>query len=172
MSDFHLPTFKTKRLTLRHMREDDFAFMRELDSDPLVTKYLGHGNVRTEEETTKNLNKIFADYEVFEIGLYLVEDALTGEKLGRAGLIPWNIEDEHYWEVGYTFKPSAWEKGYATEAATFLAQWGQENLVEDFLVSFIHPENLNSINVVSKIGMTYWKDIEIKGVTVSVYRTL
>lgn len=172
MTDFHLPTFNTKRLTLRHFREDDFAFMRELDSDPEVVKYLGHGKIRTEEETTRNLSKIFADYEVFGIGLYIVEDSMTGEKIGRAGLIPWNIEDELYWEVGYTFKQSAWGKGYATEAATFLVAWGQENLFEDFLVSLIHPENLDSINVASKIGMNYWKEITIKDRPVSVYRTL
>jgi RimJ/RimL family protein N-acetyltransferase len=172
MTDFHLPTFRTKRLTLRHFREDDFAFMRELDSNPEVVKYLGHGKVRTEEETTRNMNKIFADYEVFGIGLYVVEDLITGEKLGRSGLIPWNIEDELYWEVGYTFKPSAWGKGYATEAATYLASWGQESLSEDFLVSLIHPQNLDSINVACKIGMNYWKEITIKDNPVSVYRTL
>jgi RimJ/RimL family protein N-acetyltransferase len=172
MTDFHLPTFKTNRLTLRHFREDDYLFMRELDTDPLVIKYLGHGKVRSEEETLKNLHKIFADYEVFDISLYVVEDSTTGEKLGRAGLIPWNIEGEHYWEVGYTFKPSAWGKGFATEAAMFLTAWGEENLETEYLVSLINPQNLNSIHVASKVGMNYWKDILITDITTSVYRTL
>ncbi|MBA2403508.1 MAG: GNAT family N-acetyltransferase [Bdellovibrionales bacterium] len=172
MSDFHLPTFETSRLKLRHFTEDDFSFMRELDTDPSVVKYLGHGQVRSEEETKKNLNKLFADYEVFDIGLYLVEDKVSGEKLGRAGLIPWNVEGELYWEVGYTFKPSAWGKGYATEAATYLALWGQENLNTDYLVSFIHPENLNSIHVASKVGLNYWKNMTVNGHDICVYRTL
>ena len=172
LADFHLPIFKTKRLTLRHFTEEDFSFLRELDRNPEVVKYLGHGKIRTEEETRKNLQKAFADYEVFELGLYLVEDSLTKEKLGRAGLIPWTINGEFFREVGYTFKPSAWGKGYATEAATFLKDWGIENLPEDYLVSLIHPENLNSIHVASKIGMNHWKDIEFNGVPISVYRTL
>ncbi len=79
MSDFHLPTFETSRLKLRHFTEDDFSFMRELDTDPSVVKYLGHGQVRSEEETKNNLNKLFADYEVFDISLYIVEDKVSGE---------------------------------------------------------------------------------------------
>lgn len=172
MTDIHLPTLKTKRLTLRHFTEDDFDFMRELDTNPEVVKYLGHGNVRTEEETRKNLYKIFADYEVFEMGLYLVEDSITKEKIGRAGLIPWTIDGEFFWEVGYSFKPSAWGKGFATEAANFLISWGQENLNTDFLISLIHPDNLDSIHVASKAGMNYWKEIELEDLSLSVYRTL
>ncbi len=172
MSDFHLPTFKTKRLTLRHYTEDDFSLQRELDSDPDVMKYVGLGKVRSEDESRKIMNRIFADYEVFDIGLYIVEDSLTKEKLGRAGLIPWSIEGEFYWEVGYTFKKSAWGKGHATEAATYLMNWGLENLNTDYLICLIHPENLDSIHVASKIGMNFWKEITFDGMERSVYRTL
>lgn len=154
------------------MTDDDFSFMRELDSDPQVTKFLGDGKTKTEEESRARMNRIFASYEMFDIGLYIVEDSVTKEKLGRAGFIPWTIEGEFYWEIGYSFKPSAWGKGYATEAHAYFINWGLENLNTDYLVSFIHPENLDSIHVASKNGMNFFKEIQIGEITASVYRTL
>lgn len=172
MTDIHLPQFRTQRLSLRHLTDDDFSFMRELDTDPEVVKYLGHGKIRSEEETQGMFNRIYSSYEMFEVGAFIVEDAVTHEKLGRAGFIPWTLEGEFYWEIGYTFKPSAWGKGYATEVAQFLLNWGLENLNTEYLVCFIHPENINSLHVASKIGMNHWKEMMIGETSVFVYRSL
>jgi RimJ/RimL family protein N-acetyltransferase len=171
MTDIHLPTFKTKRLTLRHLTDDDFSFMRELDTDPQVVKYMKHGNLRTEEETTRHMQKIFANYETFEMGMMIVEDSMTSEKLGRAGLFPKNTDFGLVWEIGFAFKPAAWGKGYATEVSTYLMNWGIENLASDFIVMVIQQANLNSIHVASKIGMNHWRDEDIDGIEYSVYRT-
>ena len=172
MTDIHLPTFKTKRLTLRHLTEADFSFMRELDTDPEVVKYMKHGKPRSEEETTKHMHKIFANYETFEMGMMIVEDSVTGEKLGRAGLSPKSTDEGLIWEIGFAFKPAAWGKGFATEVSTYLMNWGLENLATDFIVMVIQQANLNSIHVASKIGMNHWKDDVIDGFDYSIYRNL
>ena len=172
MTDIHLPTFKTKRLTLRHITDDDFAFLRELDSDPEVMKRMGERRPRTEEETLKRMQKYYAQYEMFEIGLMIVEDSVTQEKLGRAGLFPKQTDEGLVWEVGYVIKPAAQGKGYATEVATYLVEWGLENLNTDFIASVIQSDNLDSIHVASKIGMNHWKDETIDGIEYTIYRTL
>jgi ribosomal-protein-alanine N-acetyltransferase len=172
MTDIHLPTFKTKRLTLRHLTDDDFSFMREMDTNLEVIKYINHGDPKTEEETTRTMQKIFANYETFEMGMMIVEDSLSGEKLGRAGLFPKNTEFGLVWEIGFAFMPSAWGKGYATEVSTYLMNWGIENLVTDFIVMVIQQANLNSIHVAEKIGMNHWRDEQIDGVDYFIYRTL
>lgn len=138
--------------------------MRILDTDPDVVRYLGHGKVRTEEETKRNLNKILNDYEKHGLSVYIAEDKNTKEFLGRTGLIPWTLENQFHWEVGYSFKPTAWGKGYATEAAQFLVDDGFKNLKTDHLISLIHPENKGSINVAKKAGMSFWKNISIEGI--------
>jgi RimJ/RimL family protein N-acetyltransferase len=166
------PIFETERLILRPFIEQDYQLMRSLDVDPLVVKYLGHGQVRTENETLSNLQKLLRDYQKYGLGLYAVEDKNTGEFLGRSGLIPWIIEDSLMWEIGYSFKQSAWGKGYATECAKFLSEWGFKNLQAQFLISLIHPNNQNSIHVAEKIGMTYWKDILIGSKLVSAFRLM
>ena len=163
----NLPTFETERLKIRPMTTDDFYLMRLLDTDAQVVKYLGHGKVRTEEETKHNLNKILNDYEKYGLGVYIAEDRNTKEFLGRTGLIPWNLEGQFYWEVGYSFKPSAWGRGYATEAAKFLVDYGFKKLKTSHLVSLINPENKGSIHVAKKAGMTYWKDILLESIYAS-----
>lgn len=165
-----LPTFLTERTRLRPMEEGDFLSMRELDSNPEVVRYLGHGRIRKEEETRSNLLKILNDYEQYGLGLYIVEDLTAGDFLGRAGLIPWMIGNELVWEVGYSFKPSAWGKGYATEVAKFLATFGVEQLKQEFLVSLIHPENAPSIHVATKVGMKFWKAHKMGDIGLLMYR--
>lgn len=170
--DNELPIFKTKRLTLRPLVDDDFAFLRELDTDPEVMKYVNQGKLKSEAETLQNMQRNYARYEMFGIGLYIVENSLTKEKLGRAGIFAKQEENELIWEIGFSFKKSAWGKGYATEAAEFLRDWGLENLNTDYLVCFIQEDNLDSIHVASKIGMNHWKDIDIDGIPHVIYRTL
>lgn len=164
------PIFETERLILRPFIEQDYQLMRELDTDPLVVKYLGHGEVRSENETLSNLQKMQRDYQKYGLGLYAVEDKVSGEFLGRSGLIPWEIESSLMWEIGYTFKVSAWGKGYATESAKFLLEWGFQNLDIPFLISLINSQNIASIHVAEKIGMTYWKDILIAQKSIPAYQ--
>lgn len=161
------PIFETERLKLRPMTKDDYHLMRLLDTNTQVVRYLGHGHVRNEDETKRNLNKILNDYDKYGLSVYIAEDKNTKEFLGRTGLIPWILEDEFHWEVGYSFKPTAWGKGYATEAAKFLVEYGFKNLKADYLISLIHPDNKGSINVAKKAGMTYWKDISISSIYAS-----
>lgn len=170
--DHELPILRTKRLILRPLVDEDFAFLRELDSDPEVIKYVGDGNIRSEEVTLRTLQRNYARYEMFGIGLYLVENAITKEKLGRAGLFAKQVDNELIWEIGYGFKQSAWGKGYATEAAECLRDWGLENLDTEFLVCYIREDNLDSIHVASKLGMNPWKEEEIDGFNHVIYRTL
>lgn len=165
-----IPIFKTERLILRPLADQDYQLLRELDTDPLVVKYLGHGRVRSEQETLSNLQKIIRDYQKYGLGLYAVEDAVSGEFLGRSGLIPWQLENTLMWEIGFTFKPAAWGKGFASESAKFLLEWGFQNLEVSFLISLIHPENQKSIQVAEKIGMSYWKDILIGKDSLAAYR--
>lgn len=160
MTDIHLPTFKTKRLTLRHLTEDDFAFMRELDPHT------------SEAETLKTMQRIFANYEVFEMGMMIVEDSLSHELLGKAGLIPRNSDDGLVWEIVFAFKASAQGKGFATEVATYLMNWGIENLETDYLVMFIPSDNLDAVHVANKVGLNHWRDESIDNIDYSIYRTL
>lgn len=165
-----LPTLKTERLTLRPFTPNDLELMRALDTDADVVRFLGHGQVRPETETLKNFEKIFGDYERYGMGLYAAELSSTGEFVGRTGLIPWVLDNEDVWEVGYSLKKDHWNQGLATEAAQFWSRWGQQHLPINYLVSLIHPENISSKHVATKVGMKLWKRSQLGQYQLDVFR--
>lgn len=170
MSSKQLPIIATERVILRPMNQADFRSMRELDTDPDVVRFLGNGRIRTESETSENLAKIMGDYERFGLGLYAATDCTSGRFLGRAGLIPWQLEEGLSWEIGYSFKKSEWNRGLATEVARTLKEWGFLNLRPSHLISLIHPGNEISIRVAKKVGMSFWKVIRLGDLELSAYK--
>jgi RimJ/RimL family protein N-acetyltransferase len=160
----------TERLILRPFLAHEVTLMQELDLDEDVVRFLGHGKVKTLDESAKNLEKIQNDYKLYGLGLFAVIETATGSFVGRSGLIPWVMDDTLIWEIGYSFKKSAWGKGFATEAASHLSTWAKTNLNISFVVSFIHPMNISSIHVASKIGMYRWKEITVNGLNLVAYR--
>jgi ribosomal-protein-alanine N-acetyltransferase len=50
--------------------------------------------------------------------------------------------------------PKYWGKGYATELAVGMKRYGLANNVSDKFISIIHKENVASMNVARKNGMT------------------
>ncbi|MBT4792135.1 MAG: GNAT family N-acetyltransferase [Halobacteriovoraceae bacterium] len=167
---FNLPIFETDRLRLRPFNESDLNNLRTLETDFEVVKYLGNGQIRESEETLNYLKKHFKDYQKYGLGLYAVEDKITGAFIGRSGLIPWHFNGRLEWEIGYTLMKSSWGKGMATELATFLKNWAKANMSLNYVVSLINAENIKSINVSKKIGMDFWKEVEINGHKCNAYR--
>lgn len=56
-------------------------------------------------------------------------------------------------ELGYTFHPSAWGRGYATEAVTaFVRKFWELRPTVDRITAKTDGENLNSIKVLKKCG--------------------
>jgi len=51
-----------------------------------------------------------------------------------------------------------WRKGYATEAAQACVNYGFTSLKLEEIVGRVMPENLASIAVLKKVGMTFWKE--------------
>ncbi len=58
-------------------------------------------------------------------------------------------------EVGYTLAPDARGKGLATEAVDALITWVVEKLGASRVSAMMHPDNLASIRVAERAGLTY-----------------
>jgi len=158
-------TLETKRLILRPLTKADVDLGFELLTDPAVTKYAGRTHTR--EEVVEQMPTAVRRCAGGAIGIWCVSDRSTGEKLGTAILLPLPIdEDDTDWdlvqgdalpdaeiEVGYMFKPSAWGKGYATEACTRLLRFAFEETELEEVVAVTAPENEPSQNVLRKSGM-------------------
>lgn len=146
---------ETKRLIIKVPEPTDFENLFALQTDPYVMKYIGRG-VRTRQEVTEGLEKAIAHQQKHGFSLGCVFEKHSGEFVGRAGLIYLGYDDEQdEIEVGYALVKIAWHKGYATELAKALIQWGFNHLTVNRLVAVINPQNEQSRRVLLKINMHY-----------------
>jgi RimJ/RimL family protein N-acetyltransferase len=149
---------ETKRLLLRRLVLDDLDALFEFYSDPDVIKYIPDAP-RTYEETREELEWFLNGHPKFpELGLWATIYKETGQFIGRCGLLPWTIDEQHEVEVAFALSKEHWGQGLATEAAGALVQYGFEHLQLSRLICLIDHDNKGSINVATKIGMTFEKE--------------
>ena len=105
--------------------------------------------------------------------MFVVERRDDGRVLGRAGFLRW---DPQTWEVGgsetelgWGLAREHWGRGYATEAALALRDWGIAERGLTRLISLIRPENKRSIRVAEKIGERFERDVVVRDLPAMLY---
>ena len=146
---------ETKNLIITTPQLEDFDNLYALQTDADVMKYIGQG-VRTQLEVESGLKKAIAHQEKHGFSLGCVVEKESGVFVGRAGLIYLAYDDSQPdIEVGYALTKAAWSKGYGTELAKALINWGFEHLPIAKLVGVINPANERSRKVLEKVQMNY-----------------
>lgn len=152
-----LDELRTERLVLRRWREDDFAPMVTVNSDPEVTEFL---NRRMDAlATAQFLDRTKSHWAEHGFGHWAVEPAagpLAGEVIGFVGVAypKYLPEVAAFPELGWRLSRASWRHGYATEAALAARDDAFGRLGLEALISIIHPENERSKRVAEKLGMT------------------
>ena len=152
-SDFGV--LETERLTLRRLDPDgDAAFMLLILNEPSFIRFVADRGVRTAEGARDYiLNGAFASYARNGFGLYRVSLKATGEAVGICGLIRREGLDDP--DIGYSFLPPYWGKGYATEAAEAVLGEARDRLGLRRVVAIVSQDNERSIKVLERAGMRY-----------------
>ena len=149
---------ETKRLILRRLENEDLDDLFALYSDPDVRRYFPEGTL-TLEETREELEWFLNGHPDFpELGLWATLHKESGRMIGRCGLLPWTIDGRDEVEVAYLLGKAYWGQGLGTEAAQGVLDYAVEKLGLSRLICLIDRENLASINVAQKIGMTFEKE--------------
>lgn len=152
---------ETSRLLLRIFTIQDAPLIYELNRDPAVTRYtydpvkdLAHAQLILE-------NTILPQYVLYNYGRWAVHIKASLEFIGWCGLKfrPERMETD----LGYRFKASSWDKGYATEAAFASIKYGFETLNIQRIVGRAEPGNIASIKVLEKCGMAFTCEEVIDG---------
>lgn len=147
---------ETDRLILREMDVEDAADLYEMDADPEVYKYTGDIVPESVAHTTERISK-YPDYKKYGYGRWTTVLKETGEIIGWCGLK--YLDDINETDLGYRWKPKHWGNGYATEASLACLEFGFKELELEQVVAQAYKENVASIKVMEKIGMTYWKQL-------------
>jgi [ribosomal protein S5]-alanine N-acetyltransferase len=140
------------RLRLRQFRPADADDLFRLDSDPRVMRYIGDGNVGTRRTVDGVLDRAARYYLNYPgLGVWPAEEHAGGRFVGWFCLkyIPKTVEVE----VGYRLLPEAWGRGFATEGAKALVEYGFNELGLYRIVGVTHPDNAASQRVLQKAGL-------------------
>ncbi|MEH7387957.1 GNAT family N-acetyltransferase [Bacillus sp. JJ1521] len=161
------PVICTERLILRKMTKDDTRNLMDIFSDPVAMRY--YPSTKKESDTNEWIKWTLKNYDEYGVGLWIVEDKVTGEFLGQCGIVPQEVDGVMEMEIGYLFVRRVWGKGYATEAALACKNYGFERLKLNRMVSLPDVNNIPSVKVAERIGMQEIKTINKWGKEVYVY---
>ena len=144
---------RTERLLLRDFEPDDWPALHDVESRVEVARYQSF-EPRTPEESRAYVaaardEAIQDTRDTYDLAVVLIaEDQL----IGRCGLGLTNsdLAEGMLW---YTIHPSYWGRGYATEAARRLLDFGFRELRLHRIWADCDPANAASIRVLEKLGM-------------------
>ncbi len=151
---------ETERLKLRQFTFEDSKFIIELLNSEGWIKYIGDRNVKSEDDA-KNylLNGALKSYELNGYGLWLVETKEDKIPIGMCGII--NRTDLENTDIGFALLPEFTGKGFAFEIANATMIYAKEQLKLDPILGITVSYNINSINLLTKIGMRFIKTINL-----------
>jgi RimJ/RimL family protein N-acetyltransferase len=155
---------ETDRLILREILPIDLEAMFELDSNPLVRKYIDNDPIKTKEQASEAIEYIRQQYVERGVGRWAAIEKETGDFIGWSGL-KLNIGEheeldgkQYFYDVGYRFIPRYWGKGYATESAKVALDYGFKVLNIETIAGIALIENIGSNKVLQKIGLKHIYD--------------
>ena len=161
---------ETTRLRLRLFTHNDLQVMHQLNTDPDVIRY-ADDPARDIDETIQRLEEgPLSDYKKYGYGRFAVELKETGEVIGFCGIK--YLPEIDLPEVGYRYLKEYWGRGIGTEAAEACVVFAREDLNIKKLIALIVPENIASIRVAEKLGMSKGPLIHIYGVDALQYEMM
>lgn len=143
---------ETPRLRLRLFTHDDLQIMFKLNTDPDVTKYADTPAKDMEEVRQRLEQGPLSDYKKYGYGRFAVELKETGNVIGFCGIK--YLPEIDLPEVGFRYLKEYWGRGIGTEAANVCVDFARDDLKIEKLIALIIPENIASIRVAEKLGMT------------------
>jgi ribosomal-protein-alanine N-acetyltransferase len=143
-------TLHTERLDLRPLAPSDADGLFALRSDPVVQRY-GSGIWTDPQQAHARIadnQRDMAAGQVVELAILRREDAAM---LGTCTLFHHDAACRRA-EIGYALIVPAWGRGYASEAATALLDWGFAHMGLNRVEADIDPRNTGSARVLERLG--------------------
>ena len=159
----------TERLVFRHTSMDDRSWWMEYINSADAIRFMPF-TVGSEQDCAFFIQRSLDRYATDGSGLNAIIEQATGRPIGMIGLLVQVVDDMDELEVGYHLLPSAWGKGYASEAAIACKEFAKEHHCAASVISLIDHENVASQAVAKRNGMTYEKDTVHRGVPAMVWR--
>ena len=146
---------ESERLNLIEVTWNDVDDIHKLHSYEEVDEFNTLGLPKDIDETREVIRPMMEDRDVDIRKLYFwkIITKQDNEFVGIAGM-NLSVNKFKLGEIYYKFMPGHWGKGYATESAKTLIQFGFRHLKLHRIEAGVATENIKSIRVLEKIGMT------------------
>jgi len=153
----------TGRLKLTHFKSEYAEEFTQALSDPRIFRYLPES-----VPTVVDIQNLIRNFKARD--LQNSKEGFTGTNLaifhresrkimGWCGLQPFEpVPDKK--EIFFGLSPAWWNRGYMTEAAAAVLDYGFNALHLDEIVAGVKPENKASIAVLEKIGLLFRQTLE------------
>ncbi|HTP43770.1 MAG TPA: GNAT family N-acetyltransferase [Candidatus Acidoferrum sp.] len=153
---------ETKRLVLRRMSVADAEFILALVNEPAFIRNIGDKGVRSLDDARAYiLNGPMSSYAKHGYGLYRVDLKENGDPIGICGLLKRDALDDV--DIGFALLEKFRGRGFATESAAAVMEYGRRALRLERIVAITSPDNDASIRVLGKIGLRFDKMIRMPG---------
>lgn len=146
---------ETDRLVLRRFTFDDADLLVDLDSDPLVRRFVEDGDSVNREQALRTIGLWIAEYENSDLfGFWAAIEKSSGTFLGWFHFRPGQHGALNVPELGFRLIHTAWGKGYATEGSRALIDNGFATSEITLVVAETMAIHVASRRVMVKAGMT------------------
>ena len=151
---------ETPRLRIRELTVDDAEFIFGLVNEPSFLEHIGDKGVRNLEDARQFiLEGPWASHRERGYGQFLVELKEGGDPIGVCGLLYREALDAS--DIGCAFLPAYWRRGFAYESACAVMEYGRSTLGIEKIVGLTSEENVASIKVLEKLGMSFERTVKM-----------
>ncbi|HEX5871027.1 MAG TPA: GNAT family protein [Longimicrobium sp.] len=143
----------TERLVLRELTADDWPAVFAYENDPRYLRFY-----ERDEVTERQCQALVYQFILWQgeqprsraqLAITLAD---TGELIGNVG-VRRETAEEPMADMGFELSPDHWGRGYATEAARAMVDWGFGEWGLDRIHAHCVSENTASARVLERLGM-------------------
>ena len=138
-------------LSLREFRYDDWKSVHEYASQEIVSQYQAWGP-NNETDSKMFVEKVIKDSRKTPRVRFAFAVIFEDKLIGTAEISIRNFNHRNG-EISYIINPNFWGRGFATDIAYLLIDFGFEHLALHRIYATCNPRNIASTRVMEKVGM-------------------
>jgi RimJ/RimL family protein N-acetyltransferase len=164
----NIPALQTPHLLLRAWTTRDAEVWFNILHEEDILRYFPNPAPPDREKAEPYIAHHLTHWRTRGYGHWVAVAKQDGLVVGWCGLEYLPELDET--EVAYLFSHRVWGRGYATEAARAAVRFGFESAGLEAITGLVHPDNVGSVRVLEKCGLTFAEQITLWGMGMSRYR--
>jgi [ribosomal protein S5]-alanine N-acetyltransferase len=157
-------TITTERLTLNVLAVDDFEFIEAIVNTKGWIEFIGDRNVHSKEDAIAYIQKVKATQN---LTYWVASITAINKPIGIISFIKRTYLD--HFDIGFAFLPEFNGQGYAYEAAKEVLAIAETYPEYHPVLATTIPHNINSIKLLTKLGLHFDKEIEVDNIKLCVY---